>query len=354
MEDILKEIGDKADVDFLSSYDNLNFRSSIIDPSPDHQQQQTTDASSPFSVTMTSLPSSLQQPVQKKKPVTRGKKRQVLQQPSPPPSLPNPPPPPLPPPPPPHSAYPPTPVQPDTADRHVTSDLKNIPVALEPYPQQEFGFTDFKPPPVEKKTKPPVEKKASTTTTQRRSNVTIISGRGGIPIKVTDADKKQPNYDTKLKKLKRINRYYRAYPELQQNTALGIRSDLAELDQELDNIQENFNDESQFEIGKSALLSSMDVVQKVNTDYLGGYWKLGSPGDLKLIVAAQYHVVEPTWRELIVKYDLFRTGPEMRMLLMMMQLLNEVDQRHRFHENVSRGAHNREVPQGMQDMYKDI
>jgi hypothetical protein len=99
---------------------------------------------------------------------------------------------------------------------------------------------------------------------------------------------------------------------------------------ELEKVKENYANQvtglHQFQFGKMVFLKGMDNLPSVMR-YVYPDMDLT---DLGVIAAKNYEVIiAPTWKELIIKYDLFRFGPELRMLFIIQDLLRMVDERNK-------------------------
>ena len=107
----------------------------------------------------------------------------------------------------------------------------------------------------------------------------------------------------------------------------------------------------QFQIGKRIFI---DLVAKLpvlgNKAFNLGY----CIDNLPQYVEANYKEFEPTWTEIVIKYNLFSTGPELRLLMQLMQTCHELDikNRNRLHESMNEAQRKMKKPNNKFD--KDL
>jgi len=140
--------------------------------------------------------------------------------------------------------------------------------------------------------------------------------------------KQEPNKERGREKVEHQLKLYEK--EYSQHIVLAVWKEGVTPVPELENIKQNYANQvtglHQFHFGKVIFLKAMDnmpgVMRYVYPDM--------DLTDLGPIAAKNYDaLIEPTWKEIIIKYDLFRFGPELRMIFILQDLMRMVDERNK-------------------------
>jgi hypothetical protein len=96
-------------------------------------------------------------------------------------------------------------------------------------------------------------------------------------------------------------------------------------------------DKTQFELGEAIFCEGVAKIPVVANGLLP-LDKRYCIDNFPQYVRQNYETFKPTWTELIIKYNLFATGPELRLIILLIQAVHEVDSanRHRVGDSVKR------------------
>lgn len=137
--------------------------------------------------------------------------------------------------------------------------------------------------------------------------------------------KKDKDFARKRKVINRIKRYLLAFPQLSVSRQINYKQTLDVLEDELDQLEAMLAAPHQNEAGKAVFFYAMKATHVVNA-FSGNQMNLSAPRDVAAVAMEEYdRRFEPVMRQLIAKYNLFNTGPEMRLVSLVAGLCAEVD-----------------------------
>lgn len=156
--------------------------------------------------------------------------------------------------------------------------------------------------------------------------------------KMLENKKKADDPHTKSQRINRIDKYIKKFPNLVVDKSYEKKK-YEMTDEQLQMVENGLvfqlSEAVQFDIGKKIFCDLIcQIPVRANSAFQLGYCIDNLPQKAR----ERYdNVIEPTWAEIIIKYNLFATGPELRLLLLMSQMIQEVDleNRNRLHQQVN-------------------
>lgn len=178
--------------------------------------------------------------------------------------------------------------------------------------------------------------------------------------KFTEEDKKRKEWPQVKDLLNRMQRYYDFYPQLRHVRGITAKSSIAEIQEALDSIQDQLNAEAQMKIAQASFCGGFQFIELANR-LAGSPLELTQPINLTQSVTANYKMFEPTWQEIVIKYNLFKVGPEMRLLALISNFVMTIDKKNKEKsintDNIPQqqtNSNDYELPQEFVDKYQSI
>lgn len=135
--------------------------------------------------------------------------------------------------------------------------------------------------------------------------------------------------------IEQIREYEKEFGQILTAVEWDVKMTLKKLEEVRDDYQNQVSSFHRFKVAKMAFIKGSEYLP-IGVAFLG--MDLILDGFPQVVAQSYDKVIEPTWKEIVIKYDLFKFGPELRLLMILQALVTQVDAANRKNRNVDAEA----------------